>query len=676
MKKEKEYKSFLDEESDYTVEVSSSEGEKKKKNTVISRQTKLIIALAAFLVVMIPVYAFVLVPMLSENGSSVQGEIPEPHHGEVLISGNSIGMMPMLSEDKIKEVNIKNKVTVKDGDGTSEKYEDWTIFFDAEDKLWGIKDYKGISYDNSALITILGYFTQMKVQDRIEFDSADEIKMSTYGFDEESMPVCYVITTTDGKEYTVTMGSKTPTSTGFYAYFTDENGNMRPTVYIISNYYASLINGSVFSLMAPTVTQMLDTKDYVPKHFAIYKGKNPYFEIKKLEGDELTNAETAKVAHLYTKIGDVVYEYDASADYSNFLYEVLRHGITGSKVVYAKPDSLEDIPDDVLISFGIDKENPYRQLLFEANTMYASNTSHLANQWVMFSEKTKNLEDKDVYYAWNVSFDIIVEVEASKVDFIDYELAYYYESYIFLTPFYNVEYITVDSTNLPKEYVNSGLKALKETFTLTIEDEEKLGNVIIESLGTPPPAPNKKVTGLNNFANYYKVLLSMSTQVEVPENVKNEIDLSTPHITITVKTLGGKTRVMNFYLYNSRHAYYTLDGLGVSYVRYYDMERLLSATDDLVNGRVVTTEYSTTDPNAPVTGEEVPQGITSTEIILIVVLVAVILVGGGIAAFVLINSAKKNPKNKKSDKPFEEAFKKKQDNSSVNNSKTGTKKKK
>ena len=642
MRNEKEYKSFLDEESSYTVERSDNDRSSKSKGSVLSRQTKLIIVLAAFLAVIIPIYIFVLIPKLSSNDPSKSDEYPEPHHGEVLLSGGSIGMMPMLAEKDISTVDIQNKVTVKDGDSTKDIYENWKIFYDSEKKLWGIENYTNISYDSSALITILGYFTQMRVQDRLEFTSADEINMSAYGFDEASMPTHYTITTVSGKTYTVTMGNQTPTGTGYYAYFTSDKGEIRPTVYIISNYYASLINGSVFSLMAPTVTQLLNIKDYVPTTFAIYKGLEPYFEIKKLEGDALN--ETGKVSHLYTKVNGVVHEYDASANYSNLLYEVLQKGINGSKVVYAKPDNLEDISDEVLLSFGIDKKAPNRQLLFEAQTMYASNESHLAKQWVMFSEKTKDLSGNDIYYAWNVSFDIIVEVPAISVEFIEYSLDYYYESYIFLTPFYAVDSITIDSTKLPKGYTDSGFYALRETFKLTISEDKKLENIIIESLGTPPIAPSSKVTGIKNFGFYYNVLLSLSTQVEVPEDVLSKIDLTNPHITITVKTISGKVHTMNFYLYNSRHAYYTLDGLGVSYVRYSDITKLLSATHDLIEGNLVSTDYTAQKPGDSTvdTLEPTPTGISTTEIVLIVVLVSVILVGGGIAAYILIKSNKKN----------------------------------
>ena len=642
MRNEKEYKSFLDEESSYTVERSDNDRSSKSKGSVLSRQTKLIIVLAAFLAVIIPIYIFVLIPKLSSNDPSKSDEYPEPHHGEVLLSGGSIGMMPMLAEKDISTVDIQNKVTVKDGDSTKDIYENWKIFYDSEKKLWGIENYTNISYDSSALITILGYFTQMRVQDRLEFTSADEINMSAYGFDEASMPTHYTITTVSGKTYTVTMGNQTPTGTGYYAYFTSDKGEIRPTVYIISNYYASLINGSVFSLMAPTVTQLLNIKDYVPTTFAIYKGLEPYFEIKKLEGDALN--ETGKVSHLYTKVNGVVHEYDASANYSNLLYEVLQKGINGSKVVYAKPDNLEDIPDEVLLGFGIDKKAPNRQLLFEAQTMYASNESHLAKQWVMFSEKTKDLSGNDIYYAWNVSFDIIVEVPAISVEFIEYSLDYYYESYIFLTPFYAVDSITIDSTKLPKGYTDSGFYALRETFKLTISEDKKLENIIIESLGTPPIAPSSKVTGIKNFGFYYNVLLSLSTQVEVPEDVLSKIDLTNPHITITVKTISGKVHTMNFYLYNSRHAYYTLDGLGVSYVRYSDITKLLSATHDLIEGNLVSTDYTAQKPGDSTidTLEPTPTGISTTEIVLIVVLVSVILVGGGIAAYILIKSNKKN----------------------------------
>ncbi|MBE6542958.1 MAG: DUF4340 domain-containing protein [Ruminococcaceae bacterium] len=646
MKKDNEYKSFLDEGYDYSVEKPSEKTGNKKKSSVISRQTKLIIVLAAFLAVVIPIYIFVLIPKLSTEDPQTNSNTLEPHNGEVLLQGGSIGMMPMLSENDIDRVDIKNKVPVKEDGSVVDKYEEWAMFFDSKSKLWGIENYTGISYDTSSLITILGYFTQMKVQDRIEFNSVDEITMSAYGFDEASMPTKYTVTTRDGKKYTVTMGNQIPTATGYYAYYTDAEGKMRPTVYIISNYYASLINGSVYSLMAPTITQLLDQRDYVPKKFAIYKGLEPYFEIKKLEGDALN--ETAKTSHLYTKINGVIHEYDASADYSNLLYEVLQKGITGSKVVYAKPDSLEDMPEDILLKYGIDKKNPYRQLLFEAKTMFASNESHMAEQWVMFSEKTTNVSDNEIYYAWNVAYNIIVEVRAEAVEFIEHNLSFYYESYIFLTPFYSVDSITIDSTKLPAEYVSSGLSALKETFKLKVDTVNKLlDDVIVESLGTSPISPTKKITGLKNFSNYYKVLLSISTQVEVPEDIISKIDLTKPHITITVKTLGGNTRVLNFYLYNSRHAYYTLDGLGVSYVRYTDLVRLLNATENLIEGKVVTTEYSTDDPNVDVPQTEPkPNGISSTEIILIVVLVAVILVGGAIAAFVLIKSKKNDPEKK------------------------------
>ncbi len=51
MRNEKEYKSFLDEESSYTVERSDNDRSSKSKGSVLSRQTKLIIVLAAFLAV-------------------------------------------------------------------------------------------------------------------------------------------------------------------------------------------------------------------------------------------------------------------------------------------------------------------------------------------------------------------------------------------------------------------------------------------------------------------------------------------------------------------------------------------------------------------------------------------------------------------------------------------------
>jgi hypothetical protein len=262
---------------------------------------------------------------------------------------------------------------------------------------WAIEGYSGASYDANALITILAYFIRMEASDKLEFDSFDEINLESYGLDEKSMPVTYTIVTKNDGNYTVTIGDPTPTNSGYYAYFTDKDGQKRPTVYIIDSQYGDLANCSMYDLIAPTVIQQLDQKDYVPDSFSVYRGKDLYFNIKKFSEEELAASESGKVSHLYINIDGVDYEYDASAYYSVLLYEQIQPGITGNKVVYAKPDSDKFISKDMLLSFGIDTENPYRQLFFKAKAVFATGSSHTHDQMLVFSEKVLNEKEKEVY---------------------------------------------------------------------------------------------------------------------------------------------------------------------------------------------------------------------------------------------------------------------------------------
>lgn len=663
MKNKKEYTSFLEDNYDES-EIQEETDKPKRKSTVLSRQTKLIVILAAFIVVMIPVYIFFVIPMLEQSQAvqPPQTDVApkfELKYDEVSLSkGNTVGMRATFAVDELAKVTVKNKVSKKDSEGNvANAYQEWTMFPSTDGKSWAIEGYEGMSYDNNALITILAFFIQMEAEDKIEFSSWEDIDLATYGFDDESMPVKYTIKTTANKEYTVTVGDETPTKSGYYAYYTDENGEKRPTVYLISAQYGKFANCSMYDLVAPVVIQKLDQKDYVPETFSLYRGKEQYFNIKKFSDEELAESEAGKVSHLFTTIDGVDYEFDASADYSVLLYEKIQPGVDGTKVVYAKPDSDEFMSKEVLLSYGIDTENPHRQLFFRAKAVFAQGTSHAHDQTLVFSKKTLNENEVEVYYVFNMVYDTIVEVEASKVDFIEYDYTWFCEKYIVLFPFYNIDEITVDSTTLPDAYVASGMKSLIETFVIKASSDYQLTDAIIKSNGKTVPDVSEKITGLRNFGEWYNVILSLSTQTEIPSGVLENIDLEKPDITITMKTVGGKTHVMKFYLYNSRHAYYTFDGLGRSYIRYDDISNMLNSTYNLINGLQVNSGYTAApDPteqpsgstNAPSTGgsasgnnpEQSDEGITTTEIVLIVVLCIVLAVGGGVVAYIVVKGKK------------------------------------
>ena len=637
MSKKEEYKSIISEDS-YDYEVPKQDG---KKNDSLSKRAKLIIILAAFLSVMIPVYIFVLAPLLTgQSQEQTDPSVPECHYTETLYNKKYLCMMPALTEKEIEKVIIQNKA--QENDGVYE-YRSWELFYKPDTELWGVSDYEGTSFDPSYLATMMWYFTLMRTTDRIEYNSFDEIDLKVFGFDEESMPVNYQIITRDGKCYKVTMGKPTATGSGYYAYYTDEKGVARPTVYIISSGYGAFINSSVLDSVAATVTQLLDQKDYVPKYFRLKKSSGEEFLIKKLTDEEIEELETVKVSHLYITIDGKDYRYEASAYYSEMLYTVLQKGIVGTKVVYAKPDSIEAIPKEIFEKYGIDNENPYVDLNFEANAVYTTNSSVSVQQWVQFSEKKTNEQGVEYYYAYNASYDIIVEVPASSVSFIEEDSSKYCEKYIFMTPFYTVDKITIDSTALSDIYVNAGLERLKETFILSVESQ-KLNGVSLGSTGKPVPDVSIDVTGVSNFSKLYSVLLSMSTQFEIPQGVLDSIDLNKPDITLEVLTKSGKTHILRFYLYNSRHAYFTLDSEGRSYVKYDDLVKLLSSTAKVIKGEELKVGYTSSSSEHGITSDKIPplDRVDTASIVFLVIILVFVVAGATAAILITLKKAKNN----------------------------------
>ena len=85
--KNKEYTSFLDE--DVTI---PEEKSNKKSASVLSKQTKLIVILAAFIVVMIPVYLFFVVPNRETAEKKLRPQIEEwiRSHGRELLQISGI----------------------------------------------------------------------------------------------------------------------------------------------------------------------------------------------------------------------------------------------------------------------------------------------------------------------------------------------------------------------------------------------------------------------------------------------------------------------------------------------------------------------------------------------------------------------------------------------------------
>lgn len=613
----------------------TEDGRRRKKRrssgTMAGRQT-VIIALLLSLLLVGGILYFTVIKPLSEN----HGTEPTQKEEQTLLEGESktaygaLTMYESVKADTVRELHIENE------------NDSWSYVYDEENKIYHIKDYKKTYSicDTSTWTTLIYQFGTAQVQSRVEDGSSGApIDYAKYGLGEGDTVRTVTLTTKDGHARTITIGSQTATGSGYYAAVALD-GVRREAVYIVSSTIGSCASLSKLDLLSPLVTIPFDEEDYVPDRLVIRHEGQPFVDLRLLTAHEAAQQESAKTTHVITANG---LEYNASVGYSTMLYNVLRKGVNGVKVVAVSKDD-ETMSAEELAEWGIDLSgsSPYIDLYIEK--------SSLLNQNLIFSKKTAD----GTYYAYVMLFDMVVEMDASAMEFIEWEEKDFIEASIYLMSVYNVTELTVDSTALPDAYVRSGVPRVKETFALTSRrttaaDKSEtyvLTDVKVASTGKTVPDPkNSKLDGIANFKHYYMVLMTIGAQLDIPADIRDQLDMSSPDVTITVRTALEQEHVLRFYFYNSRHAYYTLDGKGQFYVVYDELTKFLSDTVSVVNGEYVDWESKNNEnvnvdpesgegdlkPVKPIEPDEQEKKLPESVVTIIVI--AALLVVGGVGGF-------------------------------------------
>lgn len=611
----------------------TEDGRKRKKRrgsgTMAGRQTVLIALLLSLLLVGGILYFTVIKP-LSENHGNEPGQKEELTllEGESKTEYGALTMYEAVKMDAIKELQIENE------------NDTWSFVYDEKNGVYHIKDYlKTYSIcDTSTWTTLVYQFGTAQVQSRVE-DGSSPIDYAKYGLGEGDTTRSCTVTTKDGHVRTVTVGAQTATGSGYYATATID-GVRREAVYIISTSLASCTSLSKLDLISPLVTIPFDEEDYVPDRLVIRHEGQPFVDVRLLTEHEAAQMESPKTTHVITANG---MEYNASVGYSTMLYNVLRKGVNGVKVVAISKDD-ETMSAEELAKWGIDLSSgsPYIDLYIEK--------SSLLNQNLIFSPKTKD----GTYYVYVMIFDMVVEMDASAMEFIEWPEKDFIEASIYLMSVYNITELTVDSTALPDAYVKSGVPRVKETFFLTSKrttaadktETYVLTDVKVASTGKTVPDPkNSKLDGIANFKHYYMVLMTIGAQLDIPADIRDQLDMSSPDVTITVRTVLEQEHILRFYFYNSRHAYYTLDGEGQFYVVYDELTKFLADTVSVVNGEYVDWESKNNEnvdvdpesgegdvkPVKPVKPDEQEEKLPASVVTIIVI--AALLVVGGVGGF-------------------------------------------
>ena len=521
------------------------------------KQNRLAIILAVGFVVLLALYFAVLRPIIKEVIEDIKPPL-NLENGEVEGANDRIMLFPQVERASIKSIEVSNSYG---------KYK----FVKNNSGIFDIEGAEGTSYDAelfATLVTDCGY-TLSKV--KVANDNPD--KLSDYGLDEASNPAYYILTTVEGTEHKVWVGTIIPSNGGYYVRYEGRN-----TVYVLDTTLETTVLAPIEAFVSPTLIMPTSLTTYfMLNDLAIYRGK---YLPKKDDTAQSTEDATPIVRFHYLNDTEKAkldvnatfwmdYPGDGAYNASTYVDSVAQQFIAyeGSETVKLAPT------DEDLKKYGC----------FDADyTLYVVNNQEVKDKdgkvqyieipnFVFFSEMQKDEETGMQYrYAYSVLFNLVAKVPYYDCLFLEYDLNTWVSSQLFNTNINKVSYVTLESEDV------------KVKFTLKGQDSD----LIVEEQNGHKPE-------VKNFRKFYQVILGLTKggYVSLTDDQCKALTRDEANVTakLTINMHSGRELVYRFYSYGVQ-TYYTINGEGEFYVPTAQVTKLIADAQRVMTDQVV-------DPN-------------------------------------------------------------------------------
>ncbi len=373
-----------------------------------------------------------------------------------------------------------------------------------------------------------------------------------YGLATGESQAYFVLTTLEGKRYTVHIGDKTLAGDGYYARYEGRNA-----IYVLDDAIERDLLAKKESLVDPLLAYPSDINSYyLVRNFVLTRGEEIFIKADYLNPDKRDELAALGV-HQLSVPGD----YSAGENYDDVL--AIFCNFAGSEVLSI------DTKEEDLEKYGL--LTPAYQLYFDSTVLDAAgNPSQFVPNLLAFSEMQRDESGNYFYYAYSYTFGIIARVEAISLDFLSWELEKWVSSTIF-----QVNIINVASLELVGRDVNA--------------------NFVLEGKTNDDLKVTEKVSGvtpeMSNFRAFWRVLLSITHdgavsigEDEIKDLVSDESNLL---LEMTVTTRAGRERVYRFYPYTDRRVFYTVGGSGEFYLSNTLLYKAIADANRVINGETV-----------------------------------------------------------------------------------------
>lgn len=366
---------------------------KKKKITII--------VLSCLLVALIPIYFFVIAPLINSGDDDDQepvfvGEGESLYYGKTLMMYPEINLNDLISltiNNKNGEVSFKTKISETSGK-----------------RVMALTDYPNLPLADMPMSSLRVYTLNTQCESNEPLRDCTPEQMAQYGVTEDTCQASYTIKYYENeleKEHTVYIGNKTLSSDG--SYFVGVKG--RNVIYKIG----SALEDGLFIAKADFINPLIA---------AIYSSADVVFEIERIMiGDSSSSLPFIGINATKDESREdsltVDYEIQfpvsavgvtASADYISDALTKLLVSFTGDKVVEINPD------DDTCKRYGFGTELPTK--------VVSLRTYELKEYTFTMSQKMRELDGKDYYYLLtDDEIPLIVRIPAAGYEFLESENA-------------------------------------------------------------------------------------------------------------------------------------------------------------------------------------------------------------------------------------------------------------
>lgn len=532
------------------------------------KQRRLAIILGVIFVVVLALYLIVLRPIINE----VIEEYKPPlnlENGEVEGANDRIMLFPQVERASIKSIEVSN---------SHGGYK----FVRNKNNGFDIEGSEGAPYNAelfSTLVTDCGYtLSKVKVANK------NPDKLSDYGLDPSQNPAYYILTTVEGTQHKVWVGTIIPSNGGFYVRY-----DGRDTVYVLDSTLETTVLAPIEAFVTPTLVMPTTLTTYfMLDDLCIYRGTH----LPKVKDDKDTTGDGAAAAQDDESTAELVVKFHYLSDAEkakldsndtfymdypgNGAYNASTYvdGVAQQFIAYAGSECVKLAPkDEDLVKYGC-KDAAYTLYVVNNQSIVDANgkTQYLAiPNYVYYSEMQKDEETGEQFrYAYSVLFDLIAKVPYYDCMFLEYDLNTWVNAQLFNVNINKVSYITVQDAD-------NNIK-----FTLMGQNSDL---IVTDNNGHKPE--------VKNFRKFYQVILGLMkggnvtlTEAQCKALTSDEANVTAK---LTINMHSGRELVYRFYSYGVQ-TYYTINGVGEFYLP-------TTQVNKLINDAVRVTEDLVVDPN-------------------------------------------------------------------------------